>query len=108
LPLLTRAGVRNGQTIGKQGSAIRVVRNDGHPVDAKTWLVREGIGKASIPGLLSLLSPIIALVVVLYLLVDYLWPLFESENRALHDLLAGTHVVRAPNPSVTHFTPAGP
>lgn len=108
LILLIRTGARNGQTYGKQGSAIRVLRNDGRPVDFRTWLIREGIGKAAIPGLLSLMSPIVALVVVLYLLVDYLWPLFESENRALHDLLAGTHVVRAPGTADVHFTPASP
>jgi uncharacterized RDD family membrane protein YckC len=106
LVLLIRAGVHNGQTIGKQGSAIRVVRNDGRAVDGKTWLVREGIGKAAIPGLLSAVSPVIALIAAVYLLVDYLWPLFESENRALHDLLAGTHVVRAPSKPVGYFTPA--
>jgi uncharacterized RDD family membrane protein YckC len=108
LVLLIRVGARNGQTFGKQGSAIRVVRNDGRPVDAKTWLIREGIGKATIPGLLSAAVPVFALVLLLYLLVDYLWPLFESENRALHDLLAGTHVVRAAGKPVGHFTPASP
>jgi uncharacterized RDD family membrane protein YckC len=108
LVLLIRVGARNGQTFGKQGSAIRVVRNDGRPVAAKTWLVREGIGKAAIPGLLSAVLPAVSVIFVLYLLVDYLWPLFESENRALHDLLAGTHVVRAPNTAVGHFTPARP
>jgi uncharacterized RDD family membrane protein YckC len=108
LVLLIRVGTHNGQTVGKQGNAIRVVRNDGRPVDARTWLIREGIGKAAIPGLLSAAIPALAFVLLLYLLIDYLWPLFESENRALHDLLAGTHVVRAPSTPVGHFTPASP
>lgn len=34
--------------------------------------------------------------VVLYLgtLVNYLWPLWDKENRALHDMVASTRVVR--------------
>ena len=28
-------------------------------------------------------------------LLDDLWPLWDRENRAIHDMLAGTRVVRA-------------
>ncbi|MGH8734499.1 MAG: hypothetical protein ACREVB_12495, partial [Burkholderiales bacterium] len=28
-------------------------------------------------------------------LADYLWPLWDPENRAIHDMLAGTRVVRS-------------
>ena len=27
-------------------------------------------------------------------LLDYLWPLWDDENRCLHDMVAKTHVVR--------------
>ena len=28
-------------------------------------------------------------------LVDYLWPLWDDENRCLHDMVVSTHVVKA-------------
>jgi uncharacterized RDD family membrane protein YckC len=28
-------------------------------------------------------------------LIDVLWPLWQAENKALHDLIAGTRVVAA-------------
>ena len=37
----------------------------------------------------------------LYSVVDYLWPVFDSENRALHDLMAKTDVVRASRATVS-------
>ena len=107
--LLTRAGLRNGQTLGSQAARIRVIRNDGNPVDLRTVLIREGIGKAIIPGLFfGAATSLRALAVLagLYVLVDYLWPLWERENRALHDLLAGTHVVRLDDHQGVRFTPS--
>jgi len=96
LALLARAGARNGQTLGDQATRIRVVRNDGRPLDIGTVIVREGFGKALIPGLLIYAAPLLALALGAYLLVDYLLPLVEPQNRAIHDLIARTHVVRLP------------
>ena len=48
-------------------------------------LLREGVGKQ----LLALIT------LYTYLIVDYLWPLWDRENQALHDKIASTHVVRA-------------
>jgi uncharacterized RDD family membrane protein YckC len=109
IALLTRVGARNGQTLGKQAARIRVVRNDGNPVDLRTVIIREGIGKAIVPGLLfgaSTSLRALAVLAGLYLVVDYLWPLWERENRALHDLLAGTHVVRLDDRQGARFSPA--
>src|SRR3954469_25022030 len=38
---MTRAGERNGQTLGKQTLGIRVVRNDGRPITPGTVALRE-------------------------------------------------------------------
>ncbi len=92
LIVMCRVGNHNGQTFGKQATKIRVVRNDGKAVDIKTVLVREGVGKM-LPGALGALSHVVLAIVLTYFLLDYLWPLWERENRALHDLLARTHVV---------------
>jgi len=35
---------------------------------------------------------------VLVELVDGLWPLWDAQNRAIHDMLAATRVVRADIP----------
>ena len=96
--LVCRPGRRNGQTVGKQGTHIRVVRNDGSPVDLTTALVREGIGKA-LPFVLITIPPVLSGLAAIYLLLDYLWPLWDRENRALHDHLARTHVIRSDEPS---------
>ena len=72
--------VRNGQTWGKQAAAIRVVRMDGSP---------PGWGAAFGRELLKLVFGITG---VLWL-IDVLWPLWQLDNRALHDLAAGTRVI---------------
>jgi uncharacterized RDD family membrane protein YckC len=84
-----RKGKHNGQTWGKQATGIRVVRDDGRPVALPTVLLRE-----------LLLKFIVGVITGIGWLIDSLWPLGERENRALHDLAAGTHVVstRAPAP----------
>jgi len=102
--LLTRRGGRNGQTLGKQATGIRILRNDGQPVDWRTVLLREGIGKAAIPALLVFVAPLLVLALLAYWLIDYLLPLVEPQNRALHDLIARTHVVRFDG-GTKYFTP---
>jgi uncharacterized RDD family membrane protein YckC len=37
-------------------------------------------------------------------LIDCMWPLWDAERRAFHDIICGTHVVRAPKPATT-WTP---
>jgi len=96
--LVCRSGRRNGQTVGKQGTHIRVVRNDGTPVDMSTALAREGVGKA-LPYVLLTIPPVLTGLAAIYLLLDCLWPLWDRENRALHDHLARTHVIRVDPPS---------
>jgi uncharacterized RDD family membrane protein YckC len=70
----------HGQTVGKAATSIRVLAEDNEPVGAGRAFGRE------------LLKVVFAFTVIVYL-IDVLWPLWQSENRALHDLAAGTRVV---------------
>lgn len=92
--LMCRSGSRNGQTLGKQALAIRVVRQDAQPMTASPALLRDLVGK----GLLGLIP--------FYTIVDYVVPLGDSRRQAIHDKLAGTFVVRAD--AVPDFGPSTP
>src|SRR6476660_5713995 len=81
--LESRKGAHNGQTLGKQATGIRIVRDDGRQMTFGRALLREGVGKY----LLAIIT------LYIYLVVDYLWPLWDGENQALHDKIASTHVV---------------
>jgi uncharacterized RDD family membrane protein YckC len=68
-----------GQTLGKWATGLRIVRRDGQLMGAGRSLIRHLIGYP-----LSLLT----------LGVGFLLAAFNSNGRALHDLIAGTVVVR--------------
>jgi uncharacterized RDD family membrane protein YckC len=87
--LMGREGVHNGQTWGKQIVGIRVVRDAGQPVDIGFGFLREFVVK----GLLFWFAG--SFFFSIPTLVDYLWPLWDDQNRALHDMVVTTHVVRA-------------
>ena len=70
----------HGQTVGKGSTSIRVLSEDNQSVGAGRAFGRE------------LLKVVFAFTVIVYL-IDVLWPLWQPENRALHDLAAGTRVV---------------
>jgi uncharacterized RDD family membrane protein YckC len=89
--LLRREGGHNGQTWGKQALSIRVVRDSGAPVDLGTAILREVVAKLVILSALRFV-PIVG---GFASLVWYLWPLWDSSNRAPHDMIAHTHVVKA-------------
>lgn len=86
---MKREGARNGQTWGKQLLDIRVVRDSGRPFDFWTAALREIVLKQLAVGAASVIVPLIPF------LLDYLWPLWDNRNRALHDMGASTHVVRS-------------
>lgn len=79
----------NGQTLGKMATDCRVVRVDGSPVDFSWAAMREVVVKGLLLGVAASLTAGIAY------LVDYLWPLWDDENRALHDMIVKSRVVRA-------------
>jgi uncharacterized RDD family membrane protein YckC len=82
--LMARGGERNGQTLGKQVLGIRVVRIDGEPVTVWTGVLRTVVAQ----------QLLIAVTFYLYAVVDYLWPLRDARNQALHDKIAKTWVLR--------------
>ncbi len=82
--LMARGGARNGQTLGKQLVGIRVVRTDGQPVGFWLGVLRTVVAQQLLIGLTF----------YLYAVVDYLWPLRDPQNQALHDKIARTWVLR--------------
>ncbi|MGI8660347.1 MAG: RDD family protein [Thermoleophilaceae bacterium] len=87
--MMMRGGEHNGQTLGKQMLGIRVVRTSGEPMDFLWAALREVAIKNFAVGLVSSFTLGIAT------LVNYLWPLWDDQNRALHDFAASTRVVSA-------------
>jgi uncharacterized RDD family membrane protein YckC len=87
---MQREGPRNGQTLGKQWVGIRVVRDTTEPFGFGQALLREFVVKIMLFGWVGG-----SFFLAIPSLLDHLWPLWEDENRALHDLIVKTHVVRA-------------
>ena len=97
---MRREGDHNGQTLGKQWLGIRVVRDDGEAFGWGWAFLRELV----IKGIALSVASSIASTITFFLLgagaivpyvIDYLWPLWDDENRAVHDMVAKTHVVQA-------------
>jgi uncharacterized RDD family membrane protein YckC len=84
----------DGQTLGKRLLSIRVVRTDAQPMSFPRAVWREVAVKIALFDALNL-APVVGAVGGLAVLLDSLWPLWDSENRALHDMLALTRVRRA-------------
>ena len=78
----------NGKTLGRMAMGIRVVRASGEAMTFSWALLREVVVKALLFGFLGSLTFGIAS------LLDVLWPLWDDENRALHDFVVNTRVVR--------------
>jgi uncharacterized RDD family membrane protein YckC len=74
-------GGARGATWGKRALGIRVVREDGQVLG-----YGRAFGRYGIQLLLGIL--------VLPLLADYLWPLWDAKNQSLHDKAVGSVVVR--------------
>ncbi|MGH9220432.1 MAG: RDD family protein [Vicinamibacterales bacterium] len=75
---LATFNVAGGQTIGKMLMHLRVIGDDGRPIDAASGMLRAA-GCMLVPVSLGL---------------SYVPALVTSDHRALHDRLAGTRVVR--------------
>jgi uncharacterized RDD family membrane protein YckC len=78
----------DGKTLGRMAVGIRVVRANGQRMDFKfamlrevavKWLLFNAVGGSITFGIAPL--------------IDVLWPLWEEENRALHDLLVDTRTI---------------
>jgi uncharacterized RDD family membrane protein YckC len=77
----------NGKTLGRMATGIRVVRAGGEPITFGFAMLREVAVKALLFGIAG------ALTAGLANLADYLWPLWDEENRALHDFLVNTRTI---------------
>src|SRR5207253_10466975 len=76
----------SGRTLGKWIAGLRIERRDGEPLSFGRALVRHLLGYA---------------LTALTLGLGFLISAFDSKGRALHDLLAGTVVVRSRAPRAT-------
>ena len=77
----------NGKTLGRMATGIRVIRADGRPITFGFAMLREVAVKTLLVGIASGLTGGIAY------LVDVLWPLWDEENRALHDFVVNTRTI---------------
>jgi uncharacterized RDD family membrane protein YckC len=77
----------NGKTLGRMATGIRVVRADGGAMTFGFAMLREVAVKALLFGIAG------SITFGLANLADYLWPLWDEENRALHDFLVNTRTV---------------
>jgi uncharacterized RDD family membrane protein YckC len=71
---------KNGQTLGKRLTNIRIVRKDGQPLTASDAILRNIIGY---------------FLCGLTLLLGFLWVMIDPERQGLHDKIANTLVVKA-------------
>jgi uncharacterized RDD family membrane protein YckC len=78
----------DGKTFGRMAVGIRVVRAKGEPMTFGFAMLREVAVKALLFGIASSLTGGLAS------LADALWPLWDEENRALHDIIVDTRVVK--------------
>ncbi|MBW4477802.1 MAG: pentapeptide repeat-containing protein [Tolypothrix brevis GSE-NOS-MK-07-07A] len=103
---------KTGSTIPKGWFGVRVVNEKGAPPGFGAVLVREGIGRWTVPMSIaylvwrySLLFPHLSvftgLVALLWLAEGMGFPSRQGPRRALHDRLAGTYTIDATRP----FTP---
>lgn len=79
----------NGRTLGRMVAGTRVVRADGQPITFGFAMLREVAVKALLFGIVATITGGISS------LLDVLWPLWDEENRALHDFVVNTRTVEA-------------
>jgi uncharacterized RDD family membrane protein YckC len=77
----------DGKTLGRMATGIRVVRANGQPMTFGFAMLREVAVKALLFGIAGSVTGGLAQ------LVDWLWPLWDEENRALHDFVVDTRTV---------------
>jgi uncharacterized RDD family membrane protein YckC len=78
----------NGKTLGRMAMNIRVVKTNGEPITFGFAMLREVVVKSLVFGIAG------SFTFGLAPLLDVLWPLWDEENRALHDFIVSTRVVK--------------
>jgi uncharacterized RDD family membrane protein YckC len=66
-----------------------VVRDGGEPMTFWWAALREVVVKGLAVNIAASIIPIIPW------FLNYFWPLWDDQNRALHDMAVSTHVVRS-------------
>ena len=89
---MMRSGDRNGQSWGKQLLGIRVIKEDGTQVGFGYAFLRQIL---VIQLLFGTVASWVTFGFPLALLVDYLWPLWDKGNQAVHDKMVRSRVVQA-------------
>ena len=84
-------GKTNGKTVGRMVTGIRVVRAGGEPMTIGFAALREVAVKTLLIGTVAG-----SFTFGLASLLDVLWPLWDDENRALHDFVVNTRTVMDP------------
>ena len=87
--LMKRPGAHNGQTWGKQALDIRVVHDTGEEVTFGYAFLREVVVKWFLFNFIG------GFFFSIPTILNYLWPLWDDQNRCLHDMIVKSHVVRA-------------
>jgi uncharacterized RDD family membrane protein YckC len=77
----------DGRTLGRMAMNIRVIRTSGERVSFGFALVREVLVKSLLVGVIA------SATFGLAWLLDILWPLWDEENRALHDFVVSTRTI---------------
>lgn len=91
---MARRGTNNGRTWGMQAMGIRVVRDNGQAMTYGPALVRQFLVMGLLYGLIATIGNAVTVVGgTVIVLVFYLWPLWDGQNRAAQDFICSTHVV---------------
>lgn len=91
----------NGQTVGKQATGIRVVREDGEEMTLGFAFVRQ------ILVIQILFNTISWIVLWIPGLLNYLWPIWDDNNQALHDKIVKSRVVKTDPVMYQQYGPPG-
>jgi uncharacterized RDD family membrane protein YckC len=89
VPAMLRRGEHRGQSLGKHLVGIRVVSEAGDPIGLQTLLLRECVLKWIV-----FFGPVSVVLLWMPAIVTVVWAVTSKSNRAPHDLLAHTNVVR--------------
>jgi len=92
---MARKGEQNGRTWGMQLLGIRVVREGGEPMNYVSALIRQFLVMGLLYGVIAGLGNAVTIIGgSIAVLVAYLWPLWDAQNRAGQDFICSTHVVK--------------
>lgn len=87
---MSRSGDKNGQSLGKEIFSIKVIREDGQEISKQYALKRQLL-------IITLLFNLLLGVITVFIApaINYLWPLQDKNNQALHDKLAKSFVIES-------------